>query len=173
MLRRGNIVNRYHTEPMVVGETVGHHCANVGCILIHMHHPDLPSREIMVHALLHDVAEQYTGDIPAPVKETHSRVADAIKRAEEEWEAVNVSTTLQMDEYDALVFKFADSFDCLLKCVDELRMGNINFKPIYVRAEQYAVEAARQLHVPFHKLAMEMLAEAQQEVLKCPQMMFK
>lgn len=125
LLRRSNQVRRYHTEPVIRDETVGHHCANVCAILIDLYQPEMPSHALLYAGLTHDTGEYYTGDIPAPAKKENQRFASAYRSMEEGWlRRENVPKgCLTEDEYGAL--KFADSFDCVLKFMEEAWcMGN-------------------------------------------------
>ena len=166
-LRRGNAVKRYHTEQILVGETVGHHCANVAAILFELYSPILPSVTLLAHCLSHDVAEQYTGDLPAPVKKDNEGLRNEMTHAEGQWEMENFPMTIQLGNGEFIIFAFADIMDVVYKARDEILMGNTLALPMYIRAETYAVERLAQLPDGFHAKAQDMLAEAQGQVLEC------
>ena len=59
----GSEVKRFHTLTTHQLETVGHHSHGVACLTL-MLNPDA-SRELIIAALFHDLAEQHTGDVDA------------------------------------------------------------------------------------------------------------
>jgi 5'-deoxynucleotidase YfbR-like HD superfamily hydrolase len=73
---------------------------------------------------MHDVPEQYTGDIPAPVKWRSESIKHSLA-----WEEQNFITKhklpnpqLSQDEYDLL--KAADMLDFTFSSIEEVRRGN-------------------------------------------------
>ena len=58
----GSEVKRYHTVTTLVSETVGHHSHGVAMMCL-MFDP-MASRQLLMAALFHDLAEHQTGDIP-------------------------------------------------------------------------------------------------------------
>lgn len=63
---KGGAVRRYHTEGNVISQSVAEHTWRVVVLLLHLW-PDC-SRELLLAAQYHDVAEGFTGDLPAPFK---------------------------------------------------------------------------------------------------------
>lgn len=65
-------VTRYHSVPTVapVAQSVGEHSAGVALIILLMYRAmgRSPSNALLEAALIHDMAELVTGDIPAPTK---------------------------------------------------------------------------------------------------------
>lgn len=130
--RRAGRVVRYHTTPTLVREDVAQHTFNVMNILMFLHDGAFPPI-LMEYALLHDQGEWKTGDIPSPVK----RAAPSIKKIVDEVEAEALPFQLpKLTDGERAVFKLADNLDGLLKCTEELRMGNMVMEEIgdeYVR----------------------------------------
>lgn len=135
-LRKSNSVSRYHTETLLLDESVGQHVANVCMILCWMYkHVGIPAR-VLRAAVLHDVAEVYTGDAPAPVKWEYSKVEEGLKMAERDfwrklvgWDNPYDSLTLE----ELAVVKFADMADLCLKCIHERELGNNTLNGMYLR----------------------------------------
>lgn len=74
-------VRRYHTIPDVApSQTVAEHTFNVMLILL-VFHPD-PSVKLLRAAAYHDLAERWTGDIPATVKWAAPGLADCLSQIE-------------------------------------------------------------------------------------------
>lgn len=117
-IRRGMDVQRYHTTRMVVGETVGHHSANVAmlCMLL------MPEcrLDLVAAALTHDLAEQATGDVPAQAKWASVALKEALDKLEDE----NTVFKYDLTPYELRVLKQADMLDLCFKAVEEIRMGN-------------------------------------------------
>jgi len=146
-IRQGNLVKRYHTLELLKEETVGQHCANVAGILIALYTPVMPPADLLVHALTHDVHEQWTGDVPANIKKDNALLDRALYEAEMLWERENNWPRLAFSVEEWALFKFADSLDCALTCLHELRLGNGTLFNVAKRAKVYALDAQAQLNV--------------------------
>lgn len=132
--RKGNAVRRYHTLNILVEETVGHHSANVAmlCDLLANHQP---SANLLKAALYHDLAEQYTGDIPATAKWQWPMLKDCLEIIEN-----SQLPTIVLTELEQRILKQADMLDLCYKCDEELRMGNTNVLPIFHRGIKWLAE---------------------------------
>ena len=109
-----------------------------------------------VLALFHDTPEIITGDLPTPVK----YYSTEIKKAYDDMEQVAVKKLLdflpedlrpefeeiynEQDEYILKIVRAADKLSALIKCRDEIRMGNREF----VLAEQAALKSIKGLELP-------------------------
>lgn len=96
--------------------------------------------QVAVAALYHDASEILTGDMPTPIKYDNPDIRDAYKAVESVAEqkllsmlpeelrpAYNAALTIPDPEVRALV-KAADKLSAYLKCVEELKAGNAEFK---------------------------------------------
>ena len=95
---------------------------------------------VAVAALYHDASEIITGDMPTPIKYDNPEIRDAYKMVE----AVAEQKLLSMlpddlrGEYEDIItipdpdvhalVKAADKLSAYLKCVEELKAGNLEFK---------------------------------------------
>ena len=96
---------------------------------------------VAVAALYHDASEILTGDLPTPIKYYNPAIRDAYKAIE----AVAQDRLLGMlppelaegfapvlkepeDETVAALVKAADKLSAYIKCVEELKAGNLEFK---------------------------------------------
>lgn len=95
-----------------------------------------------VYALFHDTPEIITGDLPTPIKYFAPEIREAYKRVEDS-AIKKLITSLpgemrevygeildeknRTDEYENIV-KAADKISALIKCVEEKRMGNMDFE---------------------------------------------
>jgi 5'-deoxynucleotidase len=126
---------------------------------------DLDINQIVMMGLYHDANEIITGDMPTPVKYYDENIKDAYKRVE------NVASHTLMNKlpdymqpyYRALFFKkegmdaewrivkAADKLSALIKCMEETRMGNQEFRT----AEQSTRRALEKMNMPEVDIFME------------------
>ena len=118
---------------------------------------------VAVAALYHDASEILTGDMPTPIKYDNPDIRDAYKQVEAVAERRLLSMLpedLRMD-YDAVItipdpeiralVKAADKLSAYLKCVEELKAGNLEFK----KAKDQTYAALCQNPIPALKYFME------------------
>jgi 5'-deoxynucleotidase YfbR-like HD superfamily hydrolase len=133
----GADVLRYHTVRTLAQETVGHHSHQVAllCTLIDPN----ASRELLMAALMHDLAEQVTGDIPSPAKRQFG-ISDQVSAMEAKiMRSVGIDfPMLTMEE--ARVLKLADLAQGALFCARELALGNSRMRPVFDRYYSYAYD---------------------------------
>lgn len=108
------------------------------------------------HALYHDCAEIITGDMPTPVKyynegmrTTYGRIEAAaqdrlLSTLPGELRAHYRAAFMETDETTAKIVKAADKLSALMKCTEELRMGNRDFE----RAAQAQLDALHKMEMP-------------------------
>lgn len=139
--RKANHVRRLHTVRVIHEETVGEHTANIIAAVMEFTHFK-PSANLLMSAAMHDLAEVYTGDVPANVKKEYPAVKEALDRAESDWlkrmEFPNIFLKLTNEE--RLILKFCDAFDLLQKCLIETAMGNSTILPITKRINGYVMQ---------------------------------
>jgi len=97
---------------------------------------------VALRALYHDASEIFTGDLPTPVKYDNPAISEAYKQVEsvaldrlleklpEELQPAFVPI-LRAEQWDAdtrQLVKAADKLSAYLKCVEELRAGNGEFR---------------------------------------------
>ncbi len=108
---------------------------------------------VAVAAMYHDTTEILTGDLPTPVKYYNHEIKDAYKQIEkaaqtrlldllpddlhEDFQAI-----YEPEEPVTRLVKAADKLSALIKCTEELNMGNREFAV----AEQATRKAIRDLH---------------------------
>ena len=134
-LMRSGGVTRYHAEPGVPGQTVAEHSWRVVQILTQLAGPDHQDLAVLVYALNHDNAEQYTGDIPAPMKWDWPELVSVLRRAELHWELYEGYTVLDCDIPPSWreAVKWADTLEAMLYCLEQLRRGNREVTVVFCR----------------------------------------
>ena len=118
---------------------------------------------VAVAALYHDASEIITGDMPTPIKYDNPEIRDAYKMVEAVAEQKLLSMlpdelrpayeeiiTIPDPEIHALV-KAADKLSAYLKCVEELKAGNLEFK----KAKEQTYAALCQNPIPSLNYFME------------------
>ena len=123
--------------------------------------------QVAVAALYHDASEILTGDMPTPIKYDNPDIQLAYKQVEAVAEAKLLSMlpedlrpayeeaiTIVDPEVKALV-KAADKLDAYLKCVEEVKAGNAEFK----KAKEQTYAALCQNPIPALQYFMEHFLE--------------
>ena len=118
----GGAVKRFHTLPMLKEDTVAQHSFGVAwfCYLLS---DGLPSANLLMAALSHDLAEQSTGDIPAPAKRALGIKAQFDKYEDTIMEEAGFHQFVLTTE-EVRTMKMADCMDGAMRCLYEFKMGN-------------------------------------------------
>ena len=126
--------------------------------------------KIAVYALYHDMSEIFTGDLPTPVKYFNDSIRDSYKSLERnalDNALSKLPEELRVDFTDVLLFeeldeeakkivKAADKLCAYLKCVEEYKNGNNEFKKALESSEKIVTELGNT--VPEVKWFMENVA---------------
>jgi 5'-deoxynucleotidase YfbR-like HD superfamily hydrolase len=118
-------------------ETVGEHTANVLSIVFALSGDANPSPELIGATLLHDTAEQWTGDVPATAKWEMPILKDNLDTLEEKMMSQNSLKTPQLTDEERLTLKWADMLDLCYTCLGELDMGNRTISEVFERGVEY------------------------------------
>ncbi len=166
MVSRMKYINRWGLMNNTKYENLSEHSLQVAVIahcLVLIHNKRFkgnadPERTALL-AVFHDASEIITGDMPTPIKYFNQDIISAYRGIEdkacdkliallpddfkEDFESI-----LKMnDEKDKELKKFvkaADKFSALIKCIDELRMGNDEFK----KAKETIEESIQKMNMP-------------------------
>src|SRR5580765_3459907 len=127
-------VRRCHALRTLFPETVGEHSARVAWLASElassMGLDTLGQLRIVRGALLHDIAEYYTGDMCAPAKKA---MGVSLTRLEDEYlDSVGLLRDSPiLDPQSVLILKVADTADLLIKSKCELDAGNREYLSVY------------------------------------------
>ena len=166
LVSRMKYINRWGLMNNTKYENLSEHSLQVAVIahcLVLIHNKRFkgnadPERTALL-AVFHDASEIITGDMPTPIKYFNQDIISAYRGIEdkacdkliallpddfkEDFESI-----LKMnDEKDKELKKFvkaADKFSALIKCIDELRMGNDEFK----KAKETIEESIQKMNMP-------------------------
>lgn len=127
---------------------------------------DVDANAIATAALYHDVTEVITGDLPTPIKYHSKEISSAYKTIEKQAsdELINLLPTELQSDYKLLmqnlpeeqeqIIKAADKLSAYLKCLAELKAGNLEFKT----AGEQISEVIKQMDLPEVKYFMQVFA---------------
>lgn len=150
MLSRMKYINRWGLMNNTRQENISEHSQQAAVLthcLVLIHNKRFggkldPERAALL-AVFHDSTEIITGDMPTPIKYQNPGIIDAYKQIEEraadrlvsllpedfqeEYEAI-LKQSGEQDEQLRKFVKAADRYSALIKCIEEMRMGNDEFR---------------------------------------------
>lgn len=138
LLVQGSQTKRFHTVPTIHNETVGHH-TNLVCGLLYLLYPDC-RREVLIHAIFHDVAECVTGDIPSPSKRAGYVDRKALTASEESIIASHGIHLPSITKDEEFALKICDILAGLATCSHEINMGNKHMLQAFNNFSAYFLE---------------------------------
>ncbi len=115
---------------------------------------NLDADKAAVLGLYHDVSEILTGDMPTPIKYYNPEIKSAYKKVEKvaQNKLLSLLPDYLQDEYSDILLddnmekdlvpfvKAADKLSALIKCIEELKMGNKEFEKAKTTIEQQLVD---------------------------------
>lgn len=123
--RKGLKVERLHTIPHLTPYNNGFHSANAALIARDLCvYNDIAPATTMYYMLLHDVAEGYTGDLPANVKVDNPEMAAMLDRIEDNWAEIHIPHMPDLAPIEKRVAKVSDLAELGMYCLEELILGN-------------------------------------------------
>lgn len=150
MLSRMKYINRWGLMNNTRFENISEHSQQVAILahcLVLIHNKRFggslnPERAALL-AVFHDCTEIITGDMPTPIKYSNPEIRDVYSNIESR--AADRLTAMLPDDFkddydrilkhtgegDAVLYRFvklADRFSALIKCIEEMRMGNDEFR---------------------------------------------
>ncbi len=125
--------------------------------------------KVAVVAMYHDSSEIITGDMPTPIKYENKKIQKAYKDVEKmaENKLIDMLPTDLKEEYkniirieeDSIIYKYvksADKISALIKCIEEIRMGNMEFS----KAKQVIEESINNIELEEVKIFIEEMLPA-------------
>lgn len=150
MMSRMKYINRWGLMNNTKYENLSEHSLQVAMLahcLVLIHNKrfggNLNPERAAILAIFHDSTEIITGDMPTPIKYFNNSIKDAYKDIEtaaadrlcsllpEDFREDMEKIIKQSGEDDNNLHKYvkaADRFSALIKCIEELRMGNEEFR---------------------------------------------
>ena len=166
MMSRMKYINRWGLMNNTKNENISEHSQQVAIIahcLVLIHNKrfggHLDAERAAVLAIFHDSTEIITGDMPTPIKYFNPQINEAYKKIEnvaadklismlpedfkEDFEEIIKANGEQDKELKKYV-KAADKFSALIKCIEELRMGNDEF----IKAKDTIDSSLKNMNLP-------------------------
>lgn len=166
MMSRMKYINRWGLMNNTKNENISEHSQQVAIIahcLVLIHNKrfggHLDAERAAVLAIFHDSTEIITGDMPTPIKYFNPQINEAYKKIEnvaadklismlpedfkEDFEEIIKANGEQDKELKKYV-KAADKFSALIKCIEELRMGNDEF----IKAKDTIESSLKNMNLP-------------------------
>lgn len=126
---------------------------------------DIDENAVAVAAMFHDTTEIITGDMPTPVKYFEPNIKEAYKKVEKEAQKKLLSTlpdemrqkyyniyTTESNKSELYRYiKAADKLSALIKCIEERKMGNMDFES----AEETTLESIKKMQMEEAEYFME------------------
>lgn len=148
-IRRYGSTQRFHSIRLLHNETVHHHSSNVALIIIQAF--DSPSASLLKAALIHDLPEGVTGDIPSPVKwKLNVTESVNLKNLEKQIFEFYKITYPDLTDNERKILKAADFIDTTFTCL--LERANGNREVDWVFRNYYLFEQKSKLLDQFTKL---------------------
>lgn len=173
MLSRMKYISRWGLMNNTKSENISEHSLQVAMfahILALIHNKNTndnlnPERAALL-GIYHDASEIITGDMPTPVKYYNPDIIAAYKIVEEtadkklismlpaEFQEEFTDIICHESETDKVLYKYvkaADKLSALVKCIEEIRMGNDEFR----QAKEATEKSIRAMNIPEAELFME------------------
>ena len=166
MLSRMKYISRWGLMNNTKSENISEHSLQTAMyahllVLIHNRRSSdkLNAERAALIALYHDATEILTGDMPTPVKYYNSEIVESYKKVERIAGKKLVSMLPEdlRDDYEELILmsnpndeplkkfiKAADKLSALVKCIEEIRMGNDEFR----QAKESTEKAILDMNLP-------------------------
>lgn len=164
MLSRMKYINRWGLMRNTITENIAEHSLDVAIIAHALaiigntyFNKKLDSERVAVLAMFHDTTEIITGDLPTPIKYFAPEIKTAYKDVEA-FAGTQLLGTLpeeMKEQYEDIILpnpeekelwlyvKAADKLSALIKCVEEVAMGNMDF----AKAKKSTENAVREMHL--------------------------
>ncbi len=158
VMSRMKYINRWSLMKNTRNENLSEHSLDVAMIthaLCIIHNRcfggNCDAERAAVIALYHDCTEIITGDLPTPIKyssktlrrayaDIEQEAADQLLNVLPDYMREELQSIILPDETDPYVLrliKAADKLSALIKCIEEIRMGNEEFRKAREESEKY------------------------------------
>lgn len=158
MISRMRFINRWGLMNNTKNENISEHSLQVAMYAYHLvlihnknNQEKLNAERAALLGMYHDATEIITGDMPTPVKYYNKDIVESYKKVEKM--AGEKLSSMMCEDYkeyyndllcgdnpqDESLWKFvkaADKLSALVKCIEEIKMGNQEFKQAKISTEE-------------------------------------
>ena len=128
---QGGLVVRFHQHIGHRLNTDAQHSHGVALMTLFLS-DGLPSSNLLLAALTHDLAEQVIGDVPFPTKRNVPGLKKTLDEAERDWLRL-YDLDFPLTDEERKILTLADSLDGMLYCASEAALGNRTLHVVYVK----------------------------------------
>jgi 5'-deoxynucleotidase YfbR-like HD superfamily hydrolase len=139
-------VRRYHTWPVLREQSVAEHCWQLMRIYMSVAETDKVDKNILLHILIHDIGEHFTGDIPYPVKSLNPNLKREMDLLESRSAAAQV---LHWEAFHPIYFTDADRE--LFKQLELMEMAEMGMGEVLLGNDHGFIIADRCLEALYEK----------------------
>lgn len=140
----GGSSTRYHTASVQNRQSIADHSFGVAwfCELITQ---GKASKNLIMAALAHDLAEHMVGDIPSPAKRALNLSGQFQALEDRYLEGAGLMHYFDnLYGEDAVILKISDMLEGMMFCLKERRLGNRNVEVIYGRFSSYVAQLLKE-----------------------------
>jgi len=127
----GGRVVRFHQHIGHRMDTDARHSHGVAMMTLFLSE-GIPSSNLLLAALSHDLAEQCVGDVPFPTKRSLPGLREHLDGVERDW-LRRYDLDFPLTEDERHILSLADSLDGMLYCASEAALGNRTLHVVYVK----------------------------------------
>lgn len=146
----GGASKRYHTVDTLKTQDIAAHSFGVAW-LCELFTGGKASKNLIMAALAHDLAEHVVGDVPSPSKRA-LKIGELFDGFENKLLSENGVSAYgeALNPEEALILKLSDMTEGMLFCLRERTLGNRSVEVVYGRFRTYAQEALERYPAPEH-----------------------
>lgn len=126
-LREAGAVRRMHTTRTAYHQTLAEHSWGVAMLVRYVR--PAASGDLLHAALVHDLPEWWTGDVPAPCKWAHAELEIELRKAEDHFHNEH-GTRIALTPADRALLKWCDGVELALHAYEQRLMGNTYMREI-------------------------------------------
>lgn len=140
-LRDAGVVKRSHTCRTLMDRNVAEHSHGVAMLVLALYERIgyTPSAALLAAALVHDLSEIATGDVPAPVKRHNPDLKRMLNELSTKWEH-DMGVRYEIDAEEQHILLWCDRMDFALYALEEVTMGNRFFDEYLIRITEWLAE---------------------------------
>lgn len=128
-------VSRYHNRPMITRQSTADH--TWGVLVCCQWLTDRQCSAALLEAIIyHDVPEIYTGDMPAPIKNSVPELKDIMINLETNY-MKEMGILPRITKEEVYILGIADTMELMMHCLKEMNMGNKYAMKIYNKGKEY------------------------------------
>lgn len=133
------MTKRFHNAAVLTENTVAQHSWGVAWFA-YLLSPERPAARVLLAAMAHDLAEQITGDMPAPAKRLLGIRGMLADKENEVLRRFGMDFENELNEAEERIVGLADCMDGMLYCVKERQLGNRFIEYTFQKFHSYIVD---------------------------------